>query len=483
MTVTDAIRIIFRYRRNIILTFLTVLTAVAAVTFLMKPVYEAKASLLVKMLKEDSSRPRMTPDDGSLPLTLTQDEIINTEIQIITGRELTQKVITALQVARIYPAIAANAKNEAAMMDQAVRAFQSSLKVYGVRKSNVITISFQHTDPQIAAKAVNLLVDDFQAKHLELHSDPQSSFIGTEVSDLKQKLNSSQKELQEYEQNHRAFSLDEQRSLLLNQRVQLDSSYKIAAAAIKELGNKAGVLKSKLRYMTANSSQYTHSERDKIITDAQAKLLELKLKEQELRRKYTENNRLVVEVKRQEEMVHGFMQDQEQNIVAKVKSGNPVYQNMEMDLFRAEAELNSQVARANVLKGQLAKLDREIAALDMSESTVQNLKRNVAINEKNYMNYAGKYEDARLSVVMNRLKMSNISVIEPAAAPVKPIKPKKKIYLLAGALAGVVAGLGFAFLADAMAQSFSDPESVEKYLGYPVLATLPCKELSVRERD
>jgi uncharacterized protein involved in exopolysaccharide biosynthesis len=147
-----------------------------------------------------------------------------------------------------------------------------------------------------------------------------------------------------------------------------------------------------------------------------------------------------------------------------------------MDLFRAEGELDSQVARANALKGQLKQLDAEIAMLDMSENKVQNLKREIAINEKNYKTYADRQEEARIAEAMNKLKLSNISVIQTAAVPTRPVKPNTKLNILLGSLFGIIAGLSFAYLSEHAAQTFSDPESVEKYLGLPVLLTVPVKE-------
>jgi len=40
--------------------------------------------------------------------------------------------------------------------------------VEGIKKSNVIQVSFQHEDPRDAAEAVNLLVDFLTEKHLQV---------------------------------------------------------------------------------------------------------------------------------------------------------------------------------------------------------------------------------------------------------------------------------------------------------------------------
>jgi uncharacterized protein involved in exopolysaccharide biosynthesis len=476
MNLLSILTILFKHKSKIIVISLTIMAVVTCGTLMQKSVYEAKSVILVKMLKEDTSRPGMGTDTSNIPLTLSQDELINTEIQTLTGRELAEKVIRTLQIEYIYPHLAKRTANKAVVIDQAVQTFGRSLKVVGVRKSNVITVSFQHNNPEIAAKAVNLLVEAFKDKHLALHSDPQSSFISSQLASFENKLKDSEKSLQEYQQRNKVFSLEEQRTLLLKQRNDFDSSYKLAQDNISELSRKIASLKIQMKNIANSNNRYTHTERDNIIVGAKTKLLELQLKEQELRRKYTDSNRLVVDAKKEVETVNQFLKDQEEGIIGKVKTGNPVYQNIEIDLFRSEADLQSQAAKAAALKGQLKQLDKEIASLDMSESTVQNLKREVALNEKNYKTYADRHEDARISDAMNRLKLSNISVIQAAVAPINPIKPNKKMNVLLGMILGIASGLVSAYLAENLTQTFSDPESVEKYLELPVLLTVSSKE-------
>jgi len=70
-----------------------------------------------------------------------------------------------------------------APLDHAILGFGKKLNVESVRKSNVIQVSFLHKDPQIAAKAVNLLVELYKEKHLQVFSNPQSSFLEKQLAE------------------------------------------------------------------------------------------------------------------------------------------------------------------------------------------------------------------------------------------------------------------------------------------------------------
>jgi uncharacterized protein involved in exopolysaccharide biosynthesis len=121
-------------------------------------------------------------------------------------------------------------------------------------------------------------------------------------------------------------------------------------------------------------------------------------------------------------------------------------------------------------------VDNEIQQLDLREKEHNNLKREVAANEKNYQTYFVKLEEARISDEMNLKKMANISLIQPAKVPVKPIKPRKGLNMVLGFFLGALGSLGLAFFSEYMGQGISTPESAERHLGLPVLTTVSHKK-------
>ena len=292
-----------------------------------------------------------------------------------------------------------------------------------------------------------------------------------------QRLKESQNQLEAFKQKYRVFSLDEQRTLLLKQRTDLDTSFKISQNQVGELQNKLSSLKNQMRTVSKDVPLYTETERYKITDDAKAQLLGLQLKEQELLHKYNEDTPLVINVRKEIKIVRNFIKEQEEDLKGKVRTGqNIVYQDIEREMIKTQAELSSQEAKSATLRGQIAQLDREIQTLDLRENELQNLKRELASNERNYKTYLEKVEEALISDDLNRLKMANISVIQAATAPAKPIKPKKALNILLGIILGAVSGLGIAFFSEYSNQGLSTPESAERRLGLPVLGTIPFRE-------
>ncbi len=470
----DFLAILFKRKVAILTIFLATVVTVTVGSFLMAPTYEAESSLLIKFGREFMYRPEV--GDKTPMIAFNQEEAINSEINILTSRDLVERVIKTMKLENIYPDLVANPPSRMTPLEAAVSIFQKKLTVEGVKKSSVIEVSFQHKDPQVAARAVNLLVDFFKEKHLAVHSGTESNFMENQTDLYDKELKNSENRLEAFRQKNRVYSLDEQRSLLLKQRTDLDTSLKSTRNRIDELSKKLGSLRGQMKGILSDPHLYTLTERDKIIVEARAKLLTLQLSEQDLSSKYPDNNRLLVNVRKEIQIVKDFLKEQEEAIGGKVKTANPVYQGAEKEAVTAEAEEASMRAKAATLQTQIAQLDGEIKTLDLQEKDLQGLKREVSTNDKNYRTYLEKKEEARISDEMNRQKLANISVIQAAVVPSKPIKPKKALNILLSIILGAVSGLGFAFLSEYTSQRFTTPDSVEQRLGLPVLVTIPLKE-------
>ncbi len=470
----DFLAILFKRKVAILTIFLATVITVAVGSFLMSPTYEARSSLLVKFGREFIYRAEV--GDKAPMISFNQEEAVNSEINILTSRDIIERVIKTIGLENIYPELAKNPPSRMTPMEAAVTAFQKKLTAEGIKKSSVIEVSFQHKDPKVAARAVNLVVDFFKEKHLAVHSGTESTFLESQTDLYDQELKNSENRLEAFKQKNRVFSLDEQRSLLLKQRTELDTSLKSTRNRIDELGKKLSSLRGQMKGILADKKNYTQTERDKIIVEARAKLLTLQLSEQDLSSKYTDNNRLLVNVRQEIQIVRDFLKEQEEAIGGKVKTSNPVYQEAEKGAINAEAEEASLRVKAATLQAQIGQLDNEIRTLDLQEKDLQGLKREVTTNDKNFRTYQDKKEEARISDEMNRQKLANISVIQAAVVPSKPIKPKKALNILLSIILGAVSGLGFAFLSEYTSQRFTSPESVEQRLGLPVLVTIPMKE-------
>jgi uncharacterized protein involved in exopolysaccharide biosynthesis len=152
---------------------------------------------------------------------------------------------------------------------------------------------------------------------------------------------------------------------------------------------------------------------------------------------------------------------------------NPIYQKLQQIMLENEAELNAIKAKAETQQVHLADYQSHLDKLNQIEVELNQLQQQVDVNRENYRLYLTKFEESRISDAMDSEKITNVSVIEPARTPRKPVSPKKMLNLVLAIFLGAFGGLGLAFFLEYMDDKIEKIEDVEETLGIPVLASLP----------
>src|SRR5688572_16332656 len=296
LTFKEILTILFKHKFKIVAGFLATFLTVAIGTFLLPRIYESSSSLLIKFGREYVYRPEVGEKPTNIPRT-EMVGIIHAETQIITSKDLIDRVISHVGLKQIYPDLAA-AKESTAIQEAARNRFMANLNVQGLEDSGVIRIGFQHQDPKVAARVVSVVVEKFKDKHLETFIDAKtSSFLEAKTAEYAKRLQAAEQKLEKLKLQHSTYDLDEQRKLLLQQRAQLDSAYKSSQDMIAEYGKKLGALNGQVAGVTESARGYTESDRYRVLDEGKSKLLELQLQEQQLLKKYTETSQNVVQIR------------------------------------------------------------------------------------------------------------------------------------------------------------------------------------------
>jgi len=126
-------------------------------------------------------------------------------------------------------------------------------------------------------------------------------------------------------------------------------------------------------------------------------------------------------------------------------------------------------AKANLMNvtNQLTLKQKDFS---LNEIQYLKLKRNINLAEDLYAMFKRKYEEFR---ILEAEKAQDVSVIELALSPTKPIKPNTKSNLLIGLLCGLLVGIIAAFIKESLDSSLGGIEDIEKLLKLPVLGTIP----------
>jgi polysaccharide chain length determinant protein (PEP-CTERM system associated) len=470
----DFLHVLFKHKVQIILFFLATVCTVTVGTFMMKPTYEATSQVLVKIGRENLYVPDV-PTGGSNPvLRVDPEEQINSEIEILKSRSLAEEVVKKLGPTSIYRGLSEG--GDLSPTDAAVLRFQKDLTVEGVKKSNVIQVSYKNKDRETAASVVNALVTLYLGRHLDVYKNPKSySFFEEQSRLLKDRLAKAEGVLKAFKEKHDVSSLQEQRSLLLKEDSALRTALNQTGSRISETEHRVGELRRQLSSIPRTIPQGEEVDHNPLlISTLQARLVELQLKEKDLLTKYTDQSRLVGNVKEEIAMVRAKLDEQEKKRYGKSSSGvNVTYQRLEEELFKNEAEFKALAAKQKTESAQLAGYQSQLENLNQFEVQLDQLQREVDVDRQNYRLYLTKFEESRISNAMDTERIANVSLIEAASPPLKPVSPKKLLNLVLGVFLGAFGGLGLAFFTEYLDDSIEKPEHAESALGIPVLASVP----------
>jgi uncharacterized protein involved in exopolysaccharide biosynthesis len=460
----DFLHVIFKRKKQILLFFAITVCTVVIGTFVTRPVYEAKAQILMKMGRENLYIP---PGGTSKVINFNRDNQINSEIELLKSRSLAENVIKSLGSENIYKNI---------KYIDAVLKFQKSLSVEGIKKSDVIAVSFKHKDPEMAAKIVNTLANAYLEEHLLVHKNPQSyNFFEDQSQVLKTKLEQSEAALETFKKQNRVTALDEQQKLLLKHIADLNAELNQTLGREAETKNRILQTRQQLDKTPETIAQGKEVDHNPyLISNLEARLVELQLKEKQLLIKYTPQSRLVKNVKEEIQMVQERLAQNEEKQYGKTRVGlNTTYQRLQEELFRNQAESKALAAKRKIQYNQLKDYQGKLGQLNQMEVKLNQLEQSVDVDRQNYRLYLAKFEESRISDAMDNKKMANVSLMQSALTPLKPVSPKKLLNIVLAIFLGGFGGLGLAFFSEFLDDSLEKPEDVEKELQLPVLASIP----------
>jgi uncharacterized protein involved in exopolysaccharide biosynthesis len=381
----DVIGVVLRHQLLAATIFLTILGSVTVGTFMMTPIYESTAILLVKLGREFKN-----VSDGSLSTPVSQ--VINTEVVILRSDEVIESVVAALGPEVLYPGLLESQKAAEAELASAAggdaadvrtplalatRRFANNLRVEGLPDTQVIQVSFQHPDPQLAADAVNLLVDRFQERHLWAFSQAQATaFLEEKVGTHASKLEQANDRLRAFLETHAGFAIADIGDVVGRERRELAAQIETARSESAAMQRELSHLETEL----AGTSRYEAGDR--------RTQLELRIQE-------------------------------------------------------VKAQLKGLIAREATLRQSVSKSDAELAELPALRKRYDSLVRERDSAARLYENYSMQLEEARVSAEMDRQKIANIAVLQAGMAPTSPVRPRKALNLaVGGAAAAAVALLG-----------------------------------------
>ena len=449
--------LVLRKHQWLILTFLlSVVTLVSIATFKMKPVYEATARIEI-----DHDTPTVLPFQNVNADSAYEDlqSYIETQSKVLQSDTLALDTIRKTNLMN-DPAFGGvpggheqlpilSTTSDPITRPAILGAFESSLSVKLVPNTRLLDVTFEATDPQLAARVLNSHLENYKLQNFNSHlssSTEAKDFLAAELEDTRQKFESAEEKRLAYERDKKIWTVDEKQNITTQKLAEIDKD--LTQAQSDRIKKQADFDMAKGGNVDAVPA----------IRES-AQITALTTKQAELRQQYIAMGQFGPNwpsKRTQEEQIKNLdlmVENEKKNIIGRI-----------------EQEYRTAVQRETLLTQALDA--QKLEANQMAEKLVQYniLIRDAESNKQLYDGLSQKLKEAGIST---GLRPSNIRVIDAAMVPSGPSRPNRARNILMAFLVGLVGGLGLAFLREYMDNTVKTPDDIERLAKLPSLAVVP----------
>ncbi len=483
LTVRDLLMVGLRRQRLIVASFLVLTAAVALVAVLRPPHYQAEMKLLIERERADpvvTADPTVQQRSGS---EVTEAEL-NSEVELLTSHDLLEQVVLAegLQKnegvslgARVASLLGRRLKGtpQEQAIARAVRDLASRLDIEPLEKSNIIRVRYASEDPTKAADVLNTLADRYMDKHLAVHRPSGTfHFFQKEADRYGTMLVLAQARVTDSSRRQGIVSVGDEKTIALRQMGELEDAEQATQTQIAEAGERIRVLQAQLASTPERTTTDVHSGSSQLLEQLQSDLLTHELHRIELLRAFQPTYPPVKEEEEKIAKIREMITAAEQSPLVERSTGrNPVYDSLVAELDKTRADFAGLQARATSTARGLASVRERAERLEEVGLQQQTLVRSVTQAEQNYLIYAQKREEARISDALDAQRILNVAVVEKASAPFVPSGPGLIVLLLVGLVGAALASVMLALGADRWLSSFRTPGEVHGLVDLPIAAS------------
>jgi uncharacterized protein involved in exopolysaccharide biosynthesis len=463
--IRQALTAVFKRRRMVFLLFFLVFVPANLGNMMRDPVFRANGKVLIKI---DRAYPEVSP----LPRQSNADRppneaMINSEIQLIKSRELLRRVQVKLS--------AAAAESDEPRRVPGIQALESKLQVTRKPNSNVLQLSFASSDPDEAIQVVNSVMTEYVAYNIETHNDSGAlRFFAEQTDSARESYEESDVALERYDAAHGLTSVAVEKDQLLRQRAQLEADLRRTEAQITEETTKVAALEAELEYIPEHEATDVDVVPNPMLNYLNQNLSKLEMERTKLLGLYTAQHRLVMDIDAEIAALRQQVLAQEPTVVGRKRMATTVVRReLEQQLLGAQADLGALEARRAMLTERISDYDSRIRVMHSKHYQVMRLRRDRTEKKALYDALIAKLGQLEVSAAMDRAGLSNVAVIEAAAAPLMRDPDFKGVTFVLSFFAALLISIGSAVVTEMLNPVMNSDIDVRHHLGLPVLAEIP----------
>ena len=440
--------ILSKRRWEILTTSLLASVITAVYSFSTKPVYRATAQVEI-----DAEQSQTESIDYPYRPVPTDVIFLKTQGDVLESANLAGQTIQQLGLTpnAEFPALDRSGEepNLQASQDRALKEFRKRLIVTFKPTSRVIGVSFESTDPDLAARIVNTLISnyveyDFHKKYDTTHQ--VAGWMEQQLDALKAKVEKSQQALVDYERKHAIVSVSEKQNVAEGHLADLTKDLTVAESERAQKESLYNLLKP-------NNDQAGLIAQNELLQRLEEKYADLNSEYVANLGQYGPNFPKVKTLRDQVNELQSLIDRERQRSAERIRN-----------------EFSAAVGRGELLSASVARAKAEVGRMNQLLIQHNILKRDFDTNQQLYANLLQRLKDATVSA---GLRATNIHVLDPAVTPTYPVRPKRLLSVATGFILGALLGIVLAFVQESLDVSVRTVEDAEALIHVPSLAMIP----------
>ncbi|WP_338367448.1 polysaccharide biosynthesis tyrosine autokinase [uncultured Pseudoalteromonas sp.] len=458
---------------SIVVTLLTIMVALTLV-----PKYVATATLLI-----EAEQAKAVSFQEIYGLDSNKKEYYQTQFEVMKSDSIAREVITKLNlnehkdfitkpsalselnkaIKKQFPFLNKKEPKTISPERQAERKmlgylamFKSRLSIAPIKNTQLVRVSFESSDPQLAALVANTVCEVYIESQMRAKmgiTQQASSWLNTRLSQLRVQLDDSEVRLQAYREQQKLVDIEgiaglatqeleqisEQLVKARNEKNNLESINRV----ISEYGNNNLELLGSMPEITSH----------KVIQDVKREVILVERKLSDLSEVYGPKHPKIISAKAELATVKNNLNKQIKGLITGI-----------------EKELNRITRTVKALERDLVNIRAEYQDITRKETQYNQLKREVETNRNIFNTFLSRSKETE---VTSDFSSAAARFTDRAFAPNEPTKPNKKLIIVLAFIVSFIFAVVVSFVFDALNDTIKTKNDVEGKLAQRMLGLLP----------
>ncbi|XZE54988.1 GumC family protein [Planctomycetaceae bacterium SH139] len=468
--------------------------------------YYSEAKLLIRVGRESVSLDPTATTSQTLMLQKTQEEEVNSVLEVLGSRQLAEQVVAQVGVDAILDGylpsddttppsafkaattnlkrfasdtlhnvlLAAGIKDDISDQELAVLTLQNNLQVASPKKSTVVGIRAETKSPQLARAIVESLTELFLREHVRVSATEGSQDFFLEQADEAEKLlNILADRRSTMLQDQKIASISSKQAALTAQIAEIDRDLLVARSSLEQYEAEIEDILEKANTTEEEIVATKQQQIDATWSSMRNRLYELEMQERQLAAKYNDGHPKLNQVREQLKGAQAILSKVESERENQSMTPNPARVRLLEEMQRKQTSVVGLQSLINERERQRLETQLEIDKLLEFELKISELDREISLAESSLRLLRDKQEEARVIDQLQSNQISNVGVFQSASLIERAFSPNKKLLLASFTMLGLFGGFALAFVRELSTTTIRRPDHLLAGLSKPIIATIP----------